>query len=143
MTNRKLWTLILPVLSLLVLAGVARGTEVHPYKDPLPLFDYVDDIEPILQRSFALHGWKYEAPGDGKTYKGSQSLKGFEIFLILTVRDKQLVVDVEKAYMTDCTGNCADLRREEHVERWVGNLRRTIAIEVTTLVRDALAKQDE
>lgn len=142
MTKRKLCTLILPVISLLALVGAARGAEVHPYNDPLPLFDYVDDIEPILQRSFALHGWKYEPQGDGETYKGSQSLKGFEIFLILTVRDKQLILDVEKAYMTDCASNCADLRREEHVERWAGNLRRTIAIEVTNLVREALTKRD-
>lgn len=133
---------VLAILAACFILVPAHAEEMHPYAAPLPFGDYVEDVNTIIEGAFRNHGWRFTARAEGNGYDASISLKGFEIAVTVTVNDDNLVVDVESARMTECGGNCADLRREAHVERWVANLRRTIALGITQEVRDSLSGAD-
>lgn len=126
-----------------ILAIVAASTivlhaqAVGPYADPLPLGNYVDSPGEMLQRAFAHNNWTLRPEADGEDYLGEISYKGFEIQVRVVIADQMLRLTVESVYATECISACRNLG-DKPVLRWLVNLRRSIAYELTFLVRDKL-----
>lgn len=128
------------LLILTFLAVVAEAGEIHPYKQPVPLGSYVDDVDALLQRAFAHDNWTLKPQPDGTTFLGEISFKGFEIQVVVSTNEQELSLVLDSVYATECVSACRNLG-DQPVMRWLANLRRTIAYELTFLVRDKLSEQ--
>jgi hypothetical protein len=137
MTTRKT-ALLVSVLFLS--AGSTASADITPYSDPLQLGDYVQDLNGMLERAFSYDGWQLRSHPDPDTYVAFLSYKERDISVHILVRDQNLTLSVESVFETGCASPCEDLG-EESVSKWIVNLRRSIAVELTTLVRDGLQSQ--
>lgn len=136
---RKIARLSVSAAGLCVLLGAAQAQEMHPYSEPLPIPGYITEIEPILNDSFERYGWSLEPQGDGTTYKGTLSYKGFDVAVTVTVKDQEITIMADSAHATGCSGDCEDLRMEAHVLRWISSLRRSVALDITHQVKAHLS----
>jgi len=121
-------------------AAPSFAGEVRPYTDPLPLGDYVDDVDDLLERAYRFDGWRDDGQADDGARLAFISHKGFDITVGIDVEDNNLSMHLVSVFATGCGDNCTDLG-EEDVIQWVVNLRRTIAFVLTRDVRDGLREQ--
>jgi len=139
MMIKKITKKLLPALALLASFGTVQAAEIHPYSEPLQVPGYVTEIEPILKTAFERYGWRLEPQGDGTTYKGTLFYQEFDVAVTVTVKDQQITIIADSAHATGCSGNCEDLRMEAHVLRWITNVRRAIALDITHQVKAHLS----
>ncbi len=135
----KVTRVLLATASLCLLIGTVQADDIHPYSEPLPVPDYVTDIDTIIASAFERYGWSFEPQGDGATFKGNLSYKGYEVATTVTVQDRLVTIVADSAHETGCSSNCDDLRMGPHVLRWITNIRRTIALDITHRVKDHLS----
>ena len=128
------------VVALLLAAGSTAAYESESYADPLPLGDYVEDVQGLIERSFRRHGWQLQPQSVDTTYIGFISHKGFDITIAIHAQDQALSLTLQSVHETGCSGDCPDLG-EERVIGWLVNLRRTIAYELTLMIQQHLADQ--
>ena len=126
---------------LLLLAGGNAGAEVTSYSDPLQLGDYVQDVNGLLERAFNYDRWQLKSGPEENTYIGSLSHREIDVTVRISVQDQVLTLSLESAFQTGCASPCNDLGDKRPVDGWLINLRRAIALELTTLVRDELLSQ--
>jgi len=126
---------------LLLLAGGNAGAELTPYSDPLPLGDYVQDVNGLLERAFNYDSWQLRTHPDENTYIAFISHREIDVTVHVLVQDQVLTLNLESAFQTGCASPCNDLGDKRPVSGWLVNLRRSIALELTTLVRDELKNQ--
>lgn len=139
MMIKKILRTSLPALALVVSAGSVQAEDIHPYSEQLPIPAYVTEIEPILISSFERYGWSLEPQGDGTTYKGTLFYKEIDVAVTVTVENQQLTIIADSAHATGCSSGCEDLRMGPHVLRWITNVRRTIALDITHQVKAHLS----
>lgn len=139
MIIKRIWKSVLPAFGLLALLGSVQAEEIHPYSEPIQIPEYVTDIEQLLAGSFERYGWILEAQQDGTTYKGALSYKEYEVRVTVTVENGQLTLVADSAHAADCSSACPDLRDDAHVYRWITNLRRSIAVDLTHRVKAYLS----
>ncbi len=132
--NRSLHLATLLVAFLM--AGSVAAEPVHPYADPLPLGDYVDDVGAMLAGAFERTPWTLVKENDA-LYLGKISNKGFDVQVRISILDNVLTFTLDSVTETGCSGECKDLG-EKRVLNWLVSLRRNIAYELTLLVRDGL-----
>ncbi len=126
---------------LLLFAGGNAGAEITPYSDSLELGDYVQDVNGLLERAFNYDRWQLKSGPDENTYIGFLSHREIEVTVRISVQDQVLTLSLESAFQTGCASPCNDLGDKRPVDGWLINLRRAIALELTTLVRDELQSQ--
>jgi hypothetical protein len=121
-------------------AAPSYAGEIRPYTDPLPLGNYVDDVDDLLARAYSYDGWR----DNGRTDDGARlafiSYKGFDITVRIDVEDDNLSMGLVSVFETGCGDNCTHLG-EKDVIQWIVNLRRTIAFVFTQDVRDSMQDQ--
>lgn len=123
---------------LLFFASDATAGEITPYSDLMQLGDYVQDVSGMLERAFKYDGWHLKSQPDENTHIGFISYRDLDVTVRISVQDQDLVLSLESAFKTGCASPCTDLGEDGPVFRWLVNLRRSIAVELTTLVRDEL-----
>ncbi len=130
------------MLALVLLLGInqAAAEPIEPYSDPLLFGDYVDDVRGLLERAFHYDRWQLTPQPTEDTYTGFLSYKGFDITVRIDARDQAFSLSLESVYESGCSSACRDLG-EGPVVQWLVNLRRTIAFELTILIRQHLLDQ--
>lgn len=124
------------LLAMLLMAGPVTAEPVHPYADPIPLGDYVDDVGAMLAGAFQRTPWTLVKENDA-LYLGKISNKGFDVQVRISIHDNVLTFTLDSVTETGCSGECKDLG-EKRVLKWLVSLRRNIAYQLTLLVRDGL-----
>lgn len=132
--NKKLR--VAALLVALLMGGPVTAEPVHPYADPIPLGNYVDDVGALLGGAFERTPWTLIKENDA-LYLGKLSYKGFDIQARFAILDNMLLFTLDSVTETDCGSNCKDLG-EKRVLNWLVSLRRNITYELTVLVRDSL-----
>ena len=128
------------VLLAFLFASSAVAGEIRPYTDPLPLGEYVDDVDALLTRAYNYDGWRPKERIDENTYVAFISYKGYDITVRISHDNNALTLSLDSVYLTDCGQNCRNMG-DSQVIQWLVNLRRTIAYEVTLAARDYLKAQ--
>ena len=131
---------ILKVFVVLALAGSVTANEITPYSDPLPIGDYIDDVNELLESAFKHDNWTLTPGADLNSFSGFISYRGFDITVGIVLQDRRLFMKLESVHATDCTSDCEDLG-EKPVIQWLVNLRRTIAYELTFAVNEKLLSE--
>ena len=121
-------------------AAPSLAGEVRPYTDPLPLGDYVDDVDDLLERAYRYDGWRDDGRTDDGTRLAFISYKGFDITVRFEVEDSNLSMRLVSVFATGCGDNCTHLG-EKDVIQWIVNLRRAVAFVLTQDVRDSMRDQ--
>jgi hypothetical protein len=129
------------LLVMLLMAGAINAEPVHPYADPLPFGDHVDDVDAMLERAFNRAKWTLVKESDAD-YSGELSHRGFDIRVQIAVREKALILTLDSVTLSSCTSQCRDLG-EKPVLAWLLSLRRNLSYVLTSLVRDSLQREAE
>jgi hypothetical protein len=133
-------------LSLLVLLLAANASsmpyaiEFNSYKDPLPLGNYVEDIDGLLERAFQYDGWSLSSKPDENTYIGFISYRGYDVSVRISVIDQRIHMTLDSVYATGCGEACENLD-EKPVIQWLVILRRAIALELTRTIGEQLEQE--
>ena len=127
------------LLLLVSLTGPANANQIHEYADPLPMGNYVDDLEAMLERALNRAKWQRVEPSDAGVIRAFISYRNLDMTVQIVVENQALRLNLESVFATDCVGDCPDLGAEPAVLMLV-RLRRTIAYELTGLVRDKLGQ---
>ncbi|MGZ9899766.1 hypothetical protein [Shewanella gaetbuli] len=111
---------------------------LHIYQDPVPIGNYVDDLEGLLTRASAQNGWTY-THADGKRLSKIVH-KTYHITVEMLVDEQGVAVSFVDASRPDCTKKSCKVDMDK-VNGWLVRLRRNIAYELTLLVRDDALKK--
>ncbi|MCE9686883.1 hypothetical protein LZP73_11835 [Shewanella sp. AS16] len=117
----------------------AMATELHLYQDPIPLNGYVSDIDALLSRSLQRNQWTFSKDEAGH-YFANITHKGYEIKSQIVADKDTLQVKLLSATRVECNDRDCSVKEEE-VEGWLTKLRRSIAYDLTMVVRDAALKK--
>ncbi|NMH66098.1 hypothetical protein [Shewanella salipaludis] len=117
----------------------AMATELHPYQDPIPLNGYVSDIDALLSRSLQRNQWTFSKDEAGH-YFASITHKSYEITSQIVADKDTLQVKLLSATRVECSDKHCSVD-EDKVEGWLTKLRRSIAYDLTLVVRDAALKK--
>lgn len=128
-------------LQLLVLALVSFSSaayEVAAYKKPIPFYNYVTDIEPLLNTAVTKYHWALSKDKQGKFF-ANLSYKDYAIKIALVTEQQQVRIELLSTARPGCTSWCSI--DKEDVEGWLLRLRKSIALEVTFAARKAAQKE--
>ena len=127
------------IILLASLTGLANANEIHEYADPLPMANYVDDVDAMLEQALNRAKWQRVEDSDSGVIRAFISYRDLDMTVQIVVENQSMRLILESVRATDCVKNCPDLGAEPAIQMLL-RLRRTIAYEVTLLVRDKLAQ---
>ncbi len=124
---------ILIILLALSFISPLQAKELHIYQDPIPLGNYVTDYDAMLTEALSRVHWRFERVGDKRF--AWLNYKAYEIKVELVENDKGIsIVLLDSKRDESCIKKCkVDM---EQVTAWLVRLRRTIAYDLTLIVRD-------
>ena len=117
---------------------VADLHAIDHYKDSIFFGNYIKNMQQTFEKSVKRNGWALTKIDDNK-YMASIFHKSYDIKVELLIKDKSVRLVLQSATRPDCTRRCkVDM---DKVEGWLVRLRKSLALDITYLVRDdALAK---
>ena len=117
----------------LISVSSLQANTLHLYQDPVLLGDYVKDQDEMLTKALKRHGWVYLIEGNRRF--ANLSHKTYEINAELVIKDAEVTIKFIDAARPECTEKRCDLDMDK-VNGWLVKLRRSIAYDLTLLVRD-------
>ncbi|MCE9679033.1 hypothetical protein LZP69_07555 [Shewanella sp. AS1] len=124
---------VLGMLLALIFVSPLQVKALHIYQDPIPVGDYVADLDNMLDKAVARNHWFFERQGDKRFAR--LDYKGYKINVALLETPEGIAVSLIDANRDGCgKSQCeVDMNR---VTGWLVKLRRTIAYDLTLAVRD-------
>lgn len=110
------------------------ASELHRYGDPIPLGNYVDDLEAMLSRAVARSNWTLSKNESGQYVTGIH-YHDYVLKVALPLEDGKVRVQLVSAERPECIKRNCKVDADK-VETWLTMMRRNIAYELTLMVRD-------